>query len=164
MLRKVLCGLIIAISAFLLVLSIVGIGAAWAYNEPVTQRALAQLHDLDGELAQAQSAFDGAETELRRALRILESAQTALQTLSQSTAQVQHTLKGVGEALDNSVVPGLRSASQNSRPGQRSAARRHQYAGGHQLDVPRPRPHPRRGMALGAAAGDGLPELSDRQC
>lgn len=112
MLRKVLCGLIVAISAFLLVLSVVGIGAAWVYNEPVTQRARAQLDDLDGELAQAQSAFDGAETELRRALRILESAQAALQTLSQSTTQVQHTLKGVGEALDDRVIPGLRSASE----------------------------------------------------
>jgi hypothetical protein len=112
MLRKFLCGLIIAISALLLILSIVGIGAAWAYNEPITQRALAQLHDLDGELSQAQLAFDGAETELRRALRILERAQTALQALSQTTTQAQGTLKGLGQALDDRVIPGLTSASE----------------------------------------------------
>jgi len=113
MLRKVVSGLITAIAAVLLVLSLIGIGLAWAYNETVTQQALAQLHDLDGELAQAQLAFDGAEIELRRALRILDSAQTALQALSQSTTQAQHTLKAVGEALDDHVIPGLRTASQS---------------------------------------------------
>ena len=112
MLRKVLSGLIIAISAFLLVLSVVGIGAAWVYNEPITQRALAQLRDLDGELAQAQLAFDGAETEVRRALRILESAQAALQSLSQTSTEAQGTLKGLGQALDDRVIPGLRGASE----------------------------------------------------
>ena len=111
--RKVLCGAIISIAGFLLVLSIIGIVAAWAYNEPVTQQALAQLHSLDGELAQAQLAVDGAEMELRRALRILESAQTALQALSRSTTQAQNTLEGVGEALDDRVIPGLRSASED---------------------------------------------------
>ena len=110
--RKVLSGVIIAIAGFLLVLSIIGIGGAWAYNEPVTQQALAQLHDLDGELAQAQFALDGAEIEVRRALRILESAQTALEALNQSTTQAQDTLKGVGEALDDRVIPGLTSASE----------------------------------------------------
>jgi hypothetical protein len=112
MLRKLLSGLIIAISAFLLILSIVGIGAVWVYNEPLTRRALAQLHDLDGELAQAQLAFDGAETELRRALRILESAQAALEALSQTTNQAQGTLTGLGQALDDRVIPGLTSASE----------------------------------------------------
>ena len=110
--RKILSGIIIAIAGSLLVLSILGIGGAWAYNEPVTQQALAQLSDLDGDLAQAQLALDGADTELRRALRILESAQTALQTLSQSTTQTQLTLKGFGEALDDRVIPGLTSASE----------------------------------------------------
>jgi hypothetical protein len=120
MLRKVLSGFIIAISALLLVLSSIGIGAAWVYNEPITQRALAQLHDLDGELAQAQLAFDVAETEVRRALRILESAQTALEALSQTTTQTQGTLKGFGQVLDDRVIPGLRSASETL--GQVSAA------------------------------------------
>jgi chromosome segregation ATPase len=110
--RKVLSGIMIGIAGFLLVLSIIGIGGAWAYNEHVTQQALAQLHDLDDDLAQAQLALDGADTELRRALRILESAQTALQALSRSTTQAQLTLKGVGEALDDRVIPGLTSASE----------------------------------------------------
>ena len=110
--RKSLCGVILSVAGFLLLLSIIGIGAAWAYSEPVTRQALTQLHDLDGELARAQLALDGAETELRRALRILDSAQRALRALSQSTTQAQQTLKGIGEALDDRVIPGLRSASE----------------------------------------------------
>jgi len=110
--RKVLGGLVIGVAGILLLLSLIGIGAAWAYNETVTQRGLAQLHDLDGELVQAQSALDGAEVELRRALRILDGAQRALQALSQSTLQAQDILEGVGEALDDRVLPGLTSTSE----------------------------------------------------
>jgi len=110
--RKILCGVIIAVAGFLLLLSIIGIGAAWAFNESVTRQALAQLHDLDGELAQAQSALDGAEIELRHALRILDGAQRALQALSLSTTQAQHVLEGIGEALDDRVLPGLTSAGE----------------------------------------------------
>lgn len=111
--RKVLCGAVIAIAAVLMALSVIGIGAAWAYNEPATLQALARLQDLDSELAGAQLALGGAETELRRALRILDSAQTALQALTQSTTQARHTLKAVGDALDDRVIPGLRSASES---------------------------------------------------
>src|SRR3989337_2407695 len=114
--RKILCGVIIAVAGFLLLLSSIGIGAAWVSNEPVTQRVLAQLHDLDGELAQAQLALDGAETELRRALRILDGAQRALQALSQSTTQAQHLLEAFGEALDDRVLPALLSAAATLTP------------------------------------------------
>jgi chromosome segregation ATPase len=110
--RKILCGVILSVAGFLLLLSIIGIGAAWAYNEPVTQQALTQLHDLDGELARAQLALDGAETEVRRALRILDSAQRALRALSRSTTQARQVLEGVAEALDNRVLPGLTSANE----------------------------------------------------
>lgn len=105
--RKILSGVIVAVAGFLLLLSIVGIGAAWAYNKPVTEQALAQLDDLDGELAQAQLALDGAETELRRALRILDGAERALEALGQSTTEAQQVLEGFGDALDHRVLPGL---------------------------------------------------------
>jgi hypothetical protein len=110
MLRKVFWGVIIAIAGILLALSILGIGATWAYNEPATQQAEARLHDLDIELGSAQLALDGATTELRRALRILDRAQTALQALAQSTSQAQQILEAMGDTLDEGVIPGLRSA------------------------------------------------------
>jgi hypothetical protein len=106
--RKILGGITIAIAGVLLLASVVGVVGAWIYNEPVTQRAAGQLGEVDRELASAQSALDIAETETQRALRILNSAETALKSLSQSTTEAQDALKGVGENLDDRIIPGLR--------------------------------------------------------
>ncbi len=111
MLRRILLGLMTAIAGALLVLSLLGIGAAWGYNEPATRLAEARLHDLDVELASAQLALEGARTELQRALRILGSARTTLEALARSTSQAQRTLEAVGDALDEAVIPSLRNTS-----------------------------------------------------
>jgi len=67
--RKILYGALITVSGILLVLSVMGVGAAWAYNEPLTQQGMARLTEIDGELSQAQVALNTASTELARALR-----------------------------------------------------------------------------------------------
>jgi uncharacterized phage infection (PIP) family protein YhgE len=109
MTRKILGIALIIVSGVLLLLSAAGIIAAWVYNEPVTQRAVTQLQTLDGELANADVALGGAATELTRALRILDSAQTALESLSQNTTKAQDALQAVGDTLDEKVIPGLNS-------------------------------------------------------
>jgi hypothetical protein len=110
--RKILGGITMVVAGVLLLVSVVGVVGAWVYNEPVTQRGLAQLGEVDGELASAQSALDIAEGETRRALRILDSAEAALKSLSQSTIEAQDTLQGVGETLDNRIIPGLRDTGE----------------------------------------------------
>ncbi|MCJ7512460.1 MAG: hypothetical protein MUO23_05765 [Anaerolineales bacterium] len=110
--RKILYGTLIVVSGLLMVLSVMGIGAAWAYNEPLTQQGLSRLGELDRELGQAQTALGNAGGELARALRILEGAETTLAALSQNTTQAQQTLQGVGEALDGRLIPGLKTASE----------------------------------------------------
>jgi len=112
MARKILYGGLIAISSILLILSVMGVGAAWAYNEPLTQQGVARLTEIDRELGQAQSALSNASAELSRALRIIEGAETALAALSQTSAKAQETLQGVGEALDGRLIPGLKTASE----------------------------------------------------
>ncbi len=112
MVRKILYGALITISSILLVLSVMGVGAAWAYNEPLTQQGAARLTEIDGELSQAQSALNNAGAELSRALRIIEGAETALAALSQTSTRAQQTLQGVGEALDGRLIPGLKTASE----------------------------------------------------
>ena len=112
MARKILYGILIGVSGILLVLSVMGIGAAWAYNEPLTQQGVTRLSEIDRELSQAQSALSNASNELSRALRIIEGAETALAALSRTSAQAQSTLQGVGEALDGRLIPGLKSASE----------------------------------------------------
>jgi hypothetical protein len=112
MARKILYGALIAISSILLVLSVMGVGAAWVYNEPLTQQGEARLTEIDRELGQAQSALGNASTELSRALRIIEGAETALAALSQTGAKAQQALQGIGEALDGRLIPGLKTASE----------------------------------------------------
>lgn len=111
--RKILGGVVMIIAGVLCLVSVVGIGGAWIYNEPVTQRGLAQLGEVESELASAESALDIAEAETRRALRILDTAETALKALSQSTTEAQDTLKGVGETLDDRIIPGLRDTGES---------------------------------------------------
>lgn len=110
MVRKILYGALIATSILLLLLGLVGIGAAWAYNEPLTHEGVSRLNDVDRELAQAQSALQNANVELTRALRIIEGAESALAALAKTTTRAQETLQGVGEALDERLIPGLRTA------------------------------------------------------
>ena len=112
MARKILCGALITVSGTLLVLSVMGVGAAWAYNGPLTQQGVTRLTEIDRELSQAQSALANASTELARALRILEGAETALAALTETSTQARQTLQGVGEALDGRLIPGLKTASE----------------------------------------------------
>jgi hypothetical protein len=108
--HRLVGGFLIVVAGGLLLVCLAGVISAWAFNEPLTRRGLVELQSVDGELALAQAALDGAATELRRALRILNGAEAALQALSRSTSRSQETLQGVGQALDDHVIPGLRSA------------------------------------------------------
>ncbi len=112
MARKILYGLLIGLSVILMVLSLVGIGAAWAYNGPLTRQGLARLNEVDQELSQAQTTLQNAELELQRAARILEDVGVALAALTQKTTQAAETLHSFGETLDGKLIPGLRTASE----------------------------------------------------
>jgi len=112
MARKILYGSLIGLSVILTVLSLVGIGAAWAYNEPLTRLGLARLNEIDQELGQAQTTLQSAELELQRAVRILEDVKIALAALTQKTTQAAETLQSFGETLDETLIPGLRTASE----------------------------------------------------
>jgi len=112
MARKILYGSLIGLSVILTVLSLVGIGAAWAYNEPLTRLGLARLNEIDQELGQAQTTLQSAELEMERAVRILEDVEIALAALTQKTTQASDTLHAFGETLDETLIPGLRTASE----------------------------------------------------
>ena len=64
MLRRIFAGILILLSAILLVLSVAGIGAIWYYNEPLTREVTGQLKAVDVELGLAQSTLQSSEKEL----------------------------------------------------------------------------------------------------
>ena len=107
MARKVLSGTLIVLSSLLLVASLVGIGAAWYYNEPLTNESLARLGEVEQELAQTQIALQNAKSELERTLRIVDSAEETLSKLSDELEQAKFLLDEFDESLGDSLIPGL---------------------------------------------------------
>lgn len=109
MARKIFSWTLIVLSALFLLLSVVGIGAAWFYNEPLTRRATSQLKQIDDELAQAQTTLSSTQTELERALRIVDAAEKALEKLAQQSTDAKSIFDNIKGALDDNLLPGLKT-------------------------------------------------------
>lgn len=109
MARKILSGTLIGLSAILLVLSLAGIIAAWAYNEPLTQEATGRLEAIDQEMAGTQTSLQNAEAEMQRALRMVDAVQAALAALTDKTTDATEILGSVKGTLDEQLLPGLQS-------------------------------------------------------
>src|SRR5512137_316478 len=107
--RKIWSMTLMVLSSVILVASLIGVGAAWYYNTPLTEEILGRLQEIDSELTQAQSALTSAQGELERALRIVTAAETALEALSQQTAQAQDILGSVKGTIDEKLLPGLKT-------------------------------------------------------
>lgn len=118
MVRKFFAALLVVLSAIFLVLSIMGIGAIWYYNEPATREVTRQLGQIDVELAQAEATLASSEKELERALRIVNSAQTAMEKLAEQSEGAENLLDHIQSTLDDRLLPELKTARsrlQNAR-------------------------------------------------
>jgi chromosome segregation ATPase len=118
MLRKIFAALLILLSAIFLVLSIIGIGAIWYYNDPVTREVTSRLIQIDAELAKAQATLVSSEKELERALQIVDSAQTAMEKLAEQSEGAENLLDHIQSTLDDRLLPELKTARsrlQNAR-------------------------------------------------
>jgi chromosome segregation ATPase len=108
--RKIWSMTLMVLSTIVLVASLIGVGAAWYYNTPLTEEILSRLAEIDSELTQAKSSLTDAQGELERALRIVTAAETALEALSKQTAQAQDILGGVKGTIDEKLLPGLKTS------------------------------------------------------
>jgi multidrug efflux pump subunit AcrA (membrane-fusion protein) len=109
MFRKIIAGLLILLSVVFLILSLAGIGAAWYYNEPLTRETDAQLARLDRELALAQATLQSSEEELQRALRFVDTAEAALQRLTQQSQSADNLFENIQSTLDDQLLPELKT-------------------------------------------------------
>ena len=112
MARKILSGILIALSAIFLVLSVVGIGAIWFYNEPLTREVTDRLTAIDVQLAQAQTTLQSSEKELQRALRIVDSAQTAMEKMAKQTGSTKSFFEYIQSTIDEQLLPDLKTTRQ----------------------------------------------------
>ena len=113
MTRKILIGSLIVLSSTFLILSILGIALAWIYNEPVTREATSRLQEVDSQLTQIQTDLRNAKAEVERALRIIQSAEDALASLTQQTTDAKTLLEDVNATLDDKLIPGLEATRTN---------------------------------------------------
>ena len=109
MIRRIFAAILILLSAILLVSSIVGIGAIWYYNEPLTREATGQLKAVDVELSLAQATLQSSEKELERALQIVDSTQEALEKLTDQSESAESLFDRIQGTLDNRLLPELKT-------------------------------------------------------
>lgn len=109
MFQKIIAQTLIILSVILLLLSLAGIGAAWFYNEPLTHEVTSQLQDVDDELALAQTTLDSTHAELERALRLVDTAQAALEKLAEQSTSAESLFDGIQSSLDDRLLPELRT-------------------------------------------------------
>jgi F0F1-type ATP synthase membrane subunit b/b' len=109
MVQKIFAGILILLSAILLMASIAGIAAIWYYNQPLTREATGQLKEIDIELAQAQATLQSSEKELQRALRIVDATQEALEKLTQQSNSAGSLLDNIQSTLDDRLLPELKT-------------------------------------------------------
>jgi len=108
MVQKILAWILIVLGAIFLLLSIIGIGAAWIYNEPTTLEVTAQLENIDNELAQADQTLESTHAELERALRLVDAAQMAMEKLAEQSTSAENLLDGIQSSLDDKLLPELK--------------------------------------------------------
>jgi ABC-type transporter Mla subunit MlaD len=109
MFHKIIAQTLITLSVIFLLLSLAGIGAAWFYNEPLTRETTSQLQDVDDELALAQTTLDSTHAELERALRLVDTAQAALEKLAEQSTSAESLFDGIQSSLDDRLLPELRT-------------------------------------------------------
>ena len=113
MVRKILTGLWLVLCGALFVLSFIGIGTIWKYKEPLTTAITARLTEVDAGLSLAQTALQNAQSELKRALRFVDSAEDALNQFSEQMAVAKEFLDTVTEVLDDTIKPSLATSKEN---------------------------------------------------
>jgi chromosome segregation ATPase len=109
MARKILAWVLIVLSGFFLFVSIAGMIAAWVYNGPLTRDAITELKSVDVQLAEAQATLTSSKQELERALRIVDSTQSALDKLMDQTNSTDNFLDTIQSTLDDKLLPELKT-------------------------------------------------------
>jgi F0F1-type ATP synthase membrane subunit b/b' len=101
--------MLIVLGSIFLVLSVVGIIAIWVYNEPLTREATTRLTDINTELSQAQVSLQSSEQELERALRLVDSAEKALEKLAAQSTSAKSLFDNIQSTLDDRLLPELKT-------------------------------------------------------
>ena len=109
MARKFFSWLLIILGGLFLLSSVAGIAAIWVYKKPLTNQAMTQLKSIDSQLAEAQTTLDNSQTELTRALRIVDNAQATLDKIKKQTNSAGNLMETIQGTLDDKLLPDLKA-------------------------------------------------------
>ena len=109
MASKFFSGVLIVLGTIFLILSVVGIAAAWVYNEPLTREATGRLSEVDAQLSQAETSLQSSQVELERALRIVNAAEEALEKLAGQSTSAENIFDNIQNSLDDRLLPELKT-------------------------------------------------------
>jgi uncharacterized phage infection (PIP) family protein YhgE len=109
MASKFFSGVLIFLGTIFLILSVVGIAAAWIYNEPLTRKATGRLSEVDAQLSQAETSLQSSQIELERALRIVNAAEDALEKLAGQSTSAESIFDNIQNTLDDRLLPELKT-------------------------------------------------------
>jgi F0F1-type ATP synthase membrane subunit b/b' len=112
MMRKILAGLLLGLSALLFALALFSVGAIWFYKPPLTEDALSRLERIDAELALAQTSLQTANEEIERTLRIVDAAEETLANLQNELAQARALFGEVDETMEGQLLPNMQATRQ----------------------------------------------------
>lgn len=106
--RKFAGSTLIGISSVMFAAGLVMIVLAWIYNEPLTQRILDKLTEVDSDLMQVETTLTTSKTELERTLRILDTTEKTINKFTSNDPKA--FFENVQSTLGDGLVPELETA------------------------------------------------------
>lgn len=110
MIRKILAWILSVLSLIILLSSVAGIFAVWFYKDPLEREVLGRLNAIDVELQQGQAALEVAQTELERALGMVDSTEQALNAFTENDPEA--FFENVQTTLNDEMIPELETAKE----------------------------------------------------
>lgn len=109
MARRILTGILFALSSIFLAVSLIAIAALWSYNKPLKDKLATRLVVIDLELSEAEATLQYSQKELERALRIIDATEKALEKLAEQSGEAENIFDSIQSTLDDRLIPELKT-------------------------------------------------------
>ena len=109
--NRILALILLILSVFFFLASLVGIAAAWIYNARFTEGALAELGAIGADLALTQQNIQSAQEDLTSAQAQIDIFQTAIDAIGLDALQNTQVLAEVVGKVEGTLTPILDQAA-----------------------------------------------------
>jgi len=107
--RRIISWVLIILGSLFLLLSAIGILAIWIYRQPLIDRTVARLEEVDTMLVQAKTALDNGQQQLQLTLRVVEAADKSLSAMQDQMSTAKSLSEQLNGTLNDKLIPGLKT-------------------------------------------------------